>query len=516
MKLNTDIISFNLPGSLAAEIKGIREKTLHLGRPEYYLGEEQSFLSGHLYIAKGEHLPSRPKIEKGSAVICVGDSLYLPYYLERCGVIHVKSKIDLPRLFNMLTSIYNKYDQWNEELVRILNTSASVGEMLACSQEIFKNPIFVLNASFQYIAHSGYSSLASAEWNIASVKQGDELALPMLSKFLELHELSTDVKEPMLLNLLDSSTLNVNLFEDGAYNGCLTIDYRHRPYHAADYALAEHLARMVELALKKYSSAATNERSALRHVFHDVIEGLPIAPGQRWVLEAVQRTRVYICVKIQFSSRLAQLPVGYMCSALEKEFPKSVAFEYDGAIVSFIETQALRNNGRNCHQVLRERITPLISSMNFDIGVSDPFSDIYGAQLYYLQACAALENGRLFEPQEHFYLFQNYALTELIINALGKLPVEMYFTDGLRRLARHDLSSAVSYIQTLRAYLENNMSISKTARKLFISRSTLIERISRIKRDLNTDLSDPDERLMFLILLKALDIQNKLQMKPEQ
>jgi DNA-binding PucR family transcriptional regulator len=154
--------------------------------------------------------------------------------------------------------------------------------------------------------------------------------------------------------------------------------------------------------------------------------------------------------------------------------------------------------------------------MNFDIGVSDPFSDIYGAQLYYLQACAALENGRLFEPQEHFYLFQNYALTELIINALGKLPVEMYFTDGLRRLARHDLSSAVSYIQTLRAYLENNMSISKTARKLFINRSTLIERISRIKRDLNTDLSDPDERLRFLILLKALDIQNKLQMKPEQ
>ena len=300
MKLNTDIISFNLPGSLAAEIKGIREKTLHLGRPEYYLGEEQSFLSGHLYIAKGEHLPSRPKIEKGSAVICVGDSLYLPYYLERCGVIHVKSKIDLPRLFNMLTSIYNKYDQWNEELVRILNTSASVGEMLACSQEIFKNPIFVLNASFQYIAHSGYSSLASAEWNIASVKQGDELALPMLTSSLAPRAVNRRQRTDAVTCLTAPSTsIFLKTGHNDAHNRLQTPPLSRRRLAGGAPAGWLNLHGVFR---------ATSE-SALRNVFHDVIEGLPIAPGQRWVLEAVWRTRVYICVKIQFSNRLAQLPV---------------------------------------------------------------------------------------------------------------------------------------------------------------------------------------------------------------
>lgn len=141
------------------------------------------------------------------------------------------------------------------------------------------------------------------------------------------------------------------------------------------------------------------------------------------------------------------------------------------------------------------------------VGASDFFQDIYRSQLYYLQACSALDNGRLFEPGKRFYRFQDHALTELIINALGKLPIEMYYSDGFRRLVEHDVGSTVSYIETLRAYLDKNMSITKTTAILYINRSTLLERIGRIKRELGTDLKDPDERLRLEILLKAMEIQ---------
>ena len=129
-----------------------------------------------------------------------------------------------------------------------------------------------------------------------------------------------------------------------------------------------------------------------------------------------------------------------------------------------------------------------------------------GTQLYYLQACAALDNGRLFNPGKRCCLFQDYALTELIVNALGKLPAEMYYSQGLRRLAEHDSSAPVSYIETLRAYLDRNMSITRTAAALYLNRSTLLERIGRIKRELGSDLQDPEERLRLQILLKAMEI----------
>ena len=89
--------------------------------------------------------------------------------------------------------------------------------------------------------------------------------------------------------------------------------------------------------------------------------------------------------------------------------------------------------------------------------------------------------------------------------------MELYYSDGFRRLVEHDKTSNVSYVETLRTYLEKNMSITKTTASLYINRSTFLERIARIKRELGVDLQTPDERLRLEILLKALKIQEAMQ-----
>ena len=147
------------------------------------------------------------------------------------------------------------------------------------------------------------------------------------------------------------------------------------------------------------------------------------------------------------------------------------------------------------------------------MGISDPFHDIYQARPYYYQACAAVENGQLFHSDKMFYPFRDYALRELLINAIGNLPMEMYYTQGLQNLMRHDLDSQVSYMETLRIYLDCNMSVTKTTAKLYLNRSTLIERLARIKRELNCDLEDPEQRLLLQILLKAQQIHGEIGQK---
>ena len=123
---------------------------------------------------------------------------------------------------------------------------------------------------------------------------------------------------------------------------------------------------------------------------------------------------------------------------------------------------------------------------------------------------AALENGNLVAPAKKYYCFQDYALTELIINSLGKMPTELFFSDGMRRLAAHDADAPVSYLDTLRVYLDQNMSMTKTSAALYVHRSTLLERIARIERELGVNLKDPDERLRVQILLKAMQIHKKI------
>ena len=64
-------------------------------------------------------------------------------------------------------------------------------------------------------------------------------------------------------------------------------------------------------------------------------------------------------------------------------------------------------------------------------------------------------------------------------------------------------------LETLQIYLNNNMNVAKTAEDLMIHRSTLLERLKRIEKLLDSDLKDPDERLCLSIILKINQIQKK-------
>lgn len=77
MKLNTEILFRELSKELSVELKGVRNPTLHLGRPEYFLEGNRSFRADHLYVLRGDRLPQRPSIERGAAILCIGDSICL-------------------------------------------------------------------------------------------------------------------------------------------------------------------------------------------------------------------------------------------------------------------------------------------------------------------------------------------------------------------------------------------------------------------------------------------------------
>ena len=203
-----------------------------------------------------------------------------------------------------------------------------------------------------------------------------------------------------------------------------------------------------------------------------------------------------------FNGQLTSLPVTYLCNSIENQFDHGIVISYDGAVIGLVEAMPLEE--------LKTRLLPCVKSRQFHIGISDSFQNLNRARLYYLQASAALENGMLFASDRSFYQFSDYALTELLINALGNLPLELYYPEGLRRLMKHDEVSSVSYVDTLRMYLDKNMSVTQTTQSLYLNRSTLLERIGRIKRELGSDLKEADERLLLQILLKAIELDKRL------
>lgn len=59
MKLNADIVFYDIKEIAKAEISGPRTEDLFLQRPEFYLDGSRDFLENHCYVASADHLPNR-------------------------------------------------------------------------------------------------------------------------------------------------------------------------------------------------------------------------------------------------------------------------------------------------------------------------------------------------------------------------------------------------------------------------------------------------------------------------
>jgi ABC-type lipoprotein export system ATPase subunit len=266
-------------------------------------------------------------------------------------------------------------------------------------------------------------------------------------------------------------------------------------------------------AIAKNPAVINDEQSSLRQVMRTLVEEMPLSYTQRWVLNAANRKNTYVCVLMEYQTTHSPLPVSYICDSFEELFEDSFAFPLDQMMTGFVDIGSLGDKKKDYRAGLNRKLKDFIARMRLNAGISNEFNDLFDIRIHYLQARSALENGKMMSPAGNLFYFASYALTEMIINSLGGLPSEAYYPSGLKNVLEHDRTSGVSYLETLKVFLEENMSYTAAAQKLFIHRSTLIDRIARIERELHVNLQDSDQRLQREILLKAIDIEQLVRMQ---
>ena len=506
MKLNADILYENLSETLPAELLGFHTSELNLRRPEFYLDSAEPMLANHLYILPGDQFPRHLKLEKGCVILYSGNAPLAQTYLDRCCLIRLRQKTDPLAVMNAVTAIFDRYSAWYEQLHQIVETTADLQEMTEITSRLFGNPVMVLDSEFRFVTRAGYGD---DEQYVAFDENGpDKLSLSALNQFLSATDMKLDETDPIRIDIYGQSVLSYNLFDSDEYAGSLTVEYRNRSYRPGDEPLIRLFAHYLMLAMKQHSQYMSSGHSVLRKTFQSLMDDMPVDLEDRRRLENMDLPELWRCIVLQPTERLSKVPASYVCETLEDIFPGSIAFSYEAAVILFTSADRLDNSAEARRQFVR-LLEEQFDTTTLKVGISSPFSDLFSARWHYTQGCIALENGSIFDPDETFYFFEEYALEELIINAPGDQPLEMYFSDGLKRLFEHDAQSQTSYIETLRTYLNNNMNVTATADALYIHRSTLLERLSRIKKELWDDLKDPDVQLRLRIILKALEIRER-------
>lgn len=497
MKLNQDIILKRLNEYVDARDIGQRgSDKLLLQRPEFYLDKAGLFVENHVYVCSADHLPALPTIEANVLLICLGNSPQLSTYKHRCSVININGNENIFTVFNIVQQIFNLYETWEASLNRILRNSASLQEILDTSKGIFENPMLLLGADFKYLARTEEQYLAE-KMNINL--HAETFDSEKLATFLSLHDMSTHVREPFVLSLMNRRSMAMNVFDNEEYMGCFIVFEEYRDFCSSDTVLCSFLYKYIRQAILS-NPVLASERSALRHAIRDVVAGNPVDFDHRRVLDFANNKCDYVCACLQPEMLSTHLPSGYIPSIIEDVVPGSLSFELGVSVVALMPLES--------DEIQYDQT---IAALNYKVGISQPFRNLFESNHYYYQAAAALKNGLLFEKEKTAYYFNDCITTELLLNAANGKPADIFFSEGLSALVEYDKGSQVSYLETLKVYLDNNMAVTKTAQDLFVHRSTLLERIGHINDFLAEELADPERRLAIRTAIGIAELYKKLE-----
>lgn len=506
MKLNADIIFSGLQENMELSRYGNPKHELLLERPELYDGITREFEENHVYVAFTSQLPANPILKGNVLVVCLGGVPPTAFYSHNNVCLILNQPSDLCTVFNKLQKIYNKYDAWDADLHTIIDESGNLQKIIDRSFEIFHNPMIVIGSDYYYIA---CSSVISECPELARLRPDKHNRVPIEMIHENLENAMTNQQTDSVVfvqNRQEGDSFFMNLFVRKVYAGTFRLFFILRRQRNGELELAQYLGTLLEQALFRYAMIGSGFNNQMGDLLIPILQGMPIETIKMRELGITFLSGPFLCIKILVDAHVRQIvAMEYLLRELEDCLPECAAFEYESAMVAFVN---LEISGFTETQVY-EKISAFLKGLHLIAGISNLCSNLSMARYYYRQASIALEFGAREEPEKCCHKFSDYMLYYMLFSCTGEFPLEFFLSDGFQKFLQYDESAHADYIKTLRAYLNNNMNISQTAKELFIHRSTLLERLKKINSFLDMDLMKADERLMLSIILRILEERDR-------
>ncbi|GIP62859.1 hypothetical protein J32TS6_14140 [Virgibacillus pantothenticus] len=139
-------------------------------------------------------------------------------------------------------------------------------------------------------------------------------------------------------------------------------------------------------------------------------------------------------------------------------------------------------------------------------GMTHHLEDYYKCYKQALQTLNVVIQQQFSEKYAFFEALGSYTLLYLIKDTS---EAHYFMHSYLEKLLHYSKGNHINLFQTLRVYLEQNGSIKKTADELYIHRSTLLYRLTKIKEILELDIDDSENRFNLMMIYKIFDLQKK-------
>lgn len=500
MKLNCFFIHYQLSKIIDVERIAWSQKETSVKRPIFF--ERSKFISEHLVIIKPEMLTQIPAGVHDVIFVCNGIPENIPENFS-FDMFCIKKNVVPEQLFNVLQSIFDVFDEWDERLKEINTEDMGYLEVVESCKMVTPSPISIIDTDFSYVA---YSKETSKKYGLVDefVDDYNYLPLSVVNEIISHPEYSSELKiKESFFIARDTSIVAKNVFNNDEYVGRIsTIQEKDHLINLYNAAIFEHINIYIEKMYARYKGFHHNN-PRMDNLHSMLTETLN---GQKFSIETWDKTLEKINWKSKDNYILVQLSPGhtyrrelyvrYLCPQIEKMWKGSSAFSFENKIILLINTDFFKANSKESFKqslsyFLRESLTLA--------GISREFKNIENIDIAYNQTEIALKFGKEKDPMFWAFYFDDYALDYLVENGIGNNKAEHVCHKGLLTLWEHDLHTGTELYKTLYTLFRTNFNATEAAESLKIHRSTFLNRMERINTLTKINLDDWNTKLYLMI-----------------
>jgi hypothetical protein len=498
MKLNYDILRTELAERFDCKVNGKDNSCELIERPMLF-EEGMTTSLDCCYIS--ESIPQKKsKSEKKLLFIICGEVNEESINRSKDSILYFSKPQSVFLVMNAIVEIFDKYYEWEKDLLESLHETNSLDALLQLSMPIFKNPLYLIDSGFYVLAFA--PSDLSPDFVMHNQKVDESWIIRGKDDLISVRNIH---EQPYFRHLPnDFPRLFINLSEGEYLMGNLSIQASHRDLRECDGYLLTHLASIVRIALLRYGTTANDQRSLVERMLTTLISGGNVDPEE--LAKVMTSFRVtpgeeFQCIAIRIPKPSGKEYIRNFLHNLGTQIP-SIYIPLEGEIAAMVmsTTRAVRQK-IDVISVLDEKL----KSFGFRIGLSDRFDNLIFLQQYFTQAQYALEQGETALNGKNVSTFTDCCLDYILDNCYGELKPVMLWKEGFKKLLDHDIRGRANYIETLRAFLDNNLNTQRTAEVLHISRNSLLSQLERINALVVEDFDDPNVRFRYELSLLLFD-----------
>lgn len=469
----------------------------------------QDFLDYHyIYIARAKDLQ---KTMDRVALIILGE---VPAYYKESNfsIIQLDEEENIMKVLDICQDIFKRNEEWSDSLCNILLNNGSIDELCRVSYEYFKNPLFVHDTQLNVVSCPVWRE-GMVEWS------KDETTGLVPAPMDTINEFNTDKEYIETLNtkgaqffsasLRGYRDIYVNIWDDyDNYEGRLVICELESPLRPGQMMAAEYLALAVKRALKYRNRLDPTYNQSLEALLEGMLRGDHYPEDEiakrigsfGWKIEDK-----YVCIRMDIEEKdRSIMSVLSLCEEIEARVSGSKALCNEERICIVINLTLNGHHTSDVAYILREGL--------FKAGVSNYFRDFTKLDVYYHQASVALRYCRKKNDTRWSATFDEAALDYFIESASPNMDILYMCSKQLLDLRDFDEKNGTEYYDTVQAYIENERNTVKTAKTLYIGRSTLFYRLKKIKEIVGLDTEKMADARLNLYLRLSLYIIEKNKM----